>query len=363
VLRDLAATRRQLSDQVATAAGSDTPDERAFASRQREALRVMQMQLHALGGTAQWLLSASQSGECVCEPAHERLASVTDELRRQVEFHCQELSRLQTAWQLEQSRAERQAVDDCEAAVLKQLDWLRARREQLLDAAAHPVLSRLAHTISAERAHCGCPEHSATMRATTPRVVTRRTLQERPSQLRPEETPECRRERRDRAVLAWRQWQEAIDSASALEVRRRVLEEQLRTADVPAVSDLQQELAAAREELARYDSLHRDLGGVNAEIRTLEGQLVAEQASPVIQEASGHLNLLTLGRYCALRVSEAGTRLQVIAENGCPYVASALSRGTLFQVALSLRVALVDEYARRGLEFPLVLDDVLVDSD
>jgi predicted flap endonuclease-1-like 5' DNA nuclease len=201
------------------------------------------------------------------------------------------------------------------------------------------------------------------MRATTPRVVTRRTLQERPSQLRPEETPECRRERRDRAVLAWRQWQEAIDSASALEVRRRVLEEQLRTADVPAVSDLQQELAAAREELARYDSLHRDLGGVNAEIRTLEGQLVAEQASPVIQEASGHLNLLTLGRYCALRVSEAGTRLQVIAENGCPYVASALSRGTLFQVALSLRVALVDEYARRGLEFPLVLDDVLVDSD
>ena len=42
---------------------------------------------------------------------------------------------------------------------------------------------------------------------------------------------------------------------------------------------------------------------------------------------------------------------------------SALSRGTLDQTALSFRLALVAEYARRGVRLPLVLDDVLVDSD
>ncbi len=366
VLKDLAASRRQVSVEAADAAGSDVPDRLAFARRQREALRVMQMQLQALGGTTQWLESASRTGQCVCQSAHERLASVADELRRQVELACQELSRQQTAWRLEQSRQEIAAIDSTEQGLQRQIDWLRARREELLEDAAHPVLSRLAHTVMAERQYCGCPEHSATMRATTPRVVTRRTVQERQdlvSSARPGDA-NLREALAAQSARAWQQWQAAIGrSIDIAHHRRRVIAE-FHAIDVEAaLADCERRLGDVQRQLAELDARQSELQAIEAEIRGVEGQLVRDQSSRVISEASEYLNLLTLGRYCALRTSEDGHRLQIIAENGSPYVASALSRGTLFQVALALRVALVDEYARRGLDFPLVLDDVLVDSD
>lgn len=366
VLKDLAASRRQVSVEAAEGAGSDVLDRLAFAARQREALRVMQMQLHVLGGTVQWLESANRSGACVCENAHERLSSVLDEMRRQVELTCQELSRQQTAWRLQQSRADIAAIDQTEQGLQRQLNWLRTRREELLEEAAHPVLSRLAHTVTAERQYCGCPEHSATMRATTPRMATRRTVQERQdvtSSARPDDA--VRRvglvEQRRRA---WDRWQAAIASSVELENHRRRIITEYHAIDVEgSLAACEQQLKEAQRLLAGIETRQSELLAVDIEIRSVEGQLVSDQSSRVISEASEFLDLLTLGRYRAVRTSADGLKLQIIAENGSPYVASALSRGTLFQVALALRIALVDEYARRGLDFPLVLDDVLVDSD
>ncbi|QDT57510.1 recombination protein F [Caulifigura coniformis] len=365
-LKDLAASRHELSREAAENAGSDVPDRFAFARRQRDALRVMQMQLQVLSGTVQWLASARLAGSCVCENLGERLGSVVDEMRRQVEFSCQELSRQQTAWKLEQSRTELAAVDACEQGLRKQIDWLRMRREELLEEAAHPLMSRLAHTVTAERQYCGCPQHSATMRATTPKVVTRRTVREREdvvSNARPGDV-DLQTALMERQSALWSDWQSAIRLSCELEIRRRRVIEEHRSIDIDAaLADCERRLQDARREVDELQAKHTELAAIDDEIRTVESQLVRDKSSRVISEASEHLDLLTLGRYRALRTSEDATKLQIIAENGSPYVASALSRGTLFQVALALRVALVDEYARRGLEFPLVLDDVLVDSD
>ncbi|HVJ86284.1 MAG TPA: AAA family ATPase, partial [Caulifigura sp.] len=365
VLKDLAASRHQLSIEAANAAGSDVPDRLAFAARQRESLRVMQMQLHALSGTAQWLETASHQGTCVCETVHERLASVVDEMRRQVELSCQELSRQQTAWQLEQRRADLASLDQTEQGLERQLNWLRLRREELLEEAAHPTLSRLAHTVTAERQFCGCPEHTATMRATTPRVVTRRTVQERHDQsAAPPEDLACHTALIELKSAAWNAWQTAMARSCDLELQRRRLISAFHAIDIaPALADCEHRLAAIQRQLEELDAQLAELAALDAEIRTLESQLVRDQSSRLISEASENLELLTLSRYRALRIGTDGMTLQVIGENDSPYVASALSRGTLFQVALALRIALVDEYARRGLEFPLVLDDVLVDSD
>ncbi len=366
MLKDLAATRQQVSVNAAESTGADVPDRLTFVARQRESLRVMQMQLQVLGGTVQWMELARLGGRCVCESAQERLQSIMDEMRRQVELSCQELSRQQTAWQLQQQRADRQQVDDCEAGVRQQIEWLRARREELLEEAAHPVLSRLAHTVRAERQFCGCPEHSATMRATTPRVVTRKTIQERTESevaARPGDDS-LRLKLAETTRRAWERWQGALALSSELERQRLAVIREFNAIDVePQITELEARLRQLREQRARLEALQLELLNVEAELRRIEGQVVRDRASRVITEASEHLELLTLGRYRALRTSNDGTRLQVIAENDSPYVAAALSRGTLFQVALALRVALVDEYARRGLEFPLVLDDVLVDSD
>jgi len=365
-LKDLAASRHELSREAAENAGSDVPDRFAFARRQRDALRVMQMQLQVLNGTVQWLASARLSGTCVCENLGERLGSVVEEMRRQVEFSCQELSRQQTAWKLEQSRSDLSAVDACEHGLRQQIDWLRVRREELLEEAAHPLMSRLAHTITAERQYCGCPQHSATMRATTPKVVTRRTVRQREdvtSNARPGDV-ELQQVLADRKASLWSDWQSAIGRSNDLEIRRRRVIHEHRSIDIEAaLADCERRLQDARREIDELQAKHTELAAVDDEIRTVESQLVRDKSSRVISEASEHLDLLTLGRYRALRTSDDATKLQIIAENGSPYVASALSRGTLFQVALALRISLVDEYARRGLEFPLVLDDVLVDSD
>ncbi|HVJ68417.1 MAG TPA: DUF4332 domain-containing protein [Caulifigura sp.] len=365
-LKDLAASRRQLSVEAADAEGSDVPDQKAFAARQRESLRVMQLQLQVLGGTVQWIESARHRGRCVCDTLDERLMSVVDEMRRQVEFACQELSRQQTAWKLEEARSELASLDETERGLQRQLHSLRVRREELLDEAAHPTMSRLAHTVTAERQFCGCPQHSATMRATTPRMITRRTVQER-QEASPKASPEDTARWAilvDRKANAWTAWQNAMSRSCDLERQRRRVINEFHDVDIePALADCQRRMAVIEQELIALKARQAELAAIESEIRSVEDELVRDQSSRLISEASENLDLLTLGRYRALRIGKDGLGLQIVAENGSSYVASALSRGTLFQVALALRIALVDEYARRGLEFPLVLDDVLVDSD
>jgi hypothetical protein len=88
-----------------------------------------------------------------------------------------------------------------------------------------------------------------------------------------------------------------------------------------------------------------------------------EHQPQALREASVFLQRLTSGRYTrvwtplgepALRVDDsAGTSLRV----------EVLSRGTREQLFLALRLALANAYARRGVQLPLVLDDVLVNFD
>src|SRR5690606_27042154 len=55
--------------------------------------------------------------------------------------------------------------------------------------------------------------------------------------------------------------------------------------------------------------------------------------------------------------------LQVVGADGGTQLQEMLSRGTRDQLALSLRLALVRAYRSRGISFPLLLDDVLTDTD
>jgi hypothetical protein len=55
--------------------------------------------------------------------------------------------------------------------------------------------------------------------------------------------------------------------------------------------------------------------------------------------------------------------LKVDDDQGRTLDAEVLSSGTREQLFLALRLALVNSYARRGMELPLVLDDVLVNFD
>ncbi len=82
-----------------------------------------------------------------------------------------------------------------------------------------------------------------------------------------------------------------------------------------------------------------------------------------LREASGYLARLTGGRYIRVWTPLGEETLRVDDATGHDLSIEVLSRGTREQLFLSLRMALVGLYARRGATMPFVLDDVLVNFD
>ena len=82
-----------------------------------------------------------------------------------------------------------------------------------------------------------------------------------------------------------------------------------------------------------------------------------------LKEASGFLAKLTEGTYTRIWTKLIGEELLVDSDDGESISVDKLSRGTREAVYLSLRLALVRAYARRGAVMPMVLDDVLVNFD
>ena len=88
-----------------------------------------------------------------------------------------------------------------------------------------------------------------------------------------------------------------------------------------------------------------------------------ERQPETLREASGYLERLTAGRYSRVWTPLEEDALRVDDAEGRSLPVEVLSRGTREQLFLSLRLSLVSSYARRGIDLPLVLDDVLVNFD
>ena len=82
-----------------------------------------------------------------------------------------------------------------------------------------------------------------------------------------------------------------------------------------------------------------------------------------LKEASNYLTRLTEDHYVRIWTRLVGEELLVDNAEGDTIPVDKLSRGTREAVYLSLRLALVGAYARRGALIPMVLDDVLVNFD
>lgn len=88
-----------------------------------------------------------------------------------------------------------------------------------------------------------------------------------------------------------------------------------------------------------------------------------ERQPETLRVASRYLVRLTEGRYLRVWTPLDQDVLRVDDANGHSLPVEVLSRGTREQLFLSLRLALVESYRRRGVELPMILDDVLVNFD
>lgn len=181
-----------------------------------------------------------------------------------------------------------------------------------------------------------------------------------------------------------RGWLEG-ELAFELDKRLREISRQIETATShlhflhAARGRLEQESAALIAD-RQLPSRLSDLAGVDQQIRdaierwrvlTVAEQTLdcvrrkyeTERQPAALKDASGYLERLTAGRYVRVWAPLGERALRVDDGEGNSLAVEVLSRGTREQLFLSLRLALVGLYARRGIDLPLVLDDVLVNFD
>jgi uncharacterized protein YhaN len=92
-----------------------------------------------------------------------------------------------------------------------------------------------------------------------------------------------------------------------------------------------------------------------------------EHQPAVLARAGERFAKVTAGRYTRLLPSvgdESGRdAIRVVSSSGAEIDASALSRGTVEQLYLCLRIGLAETFAERAVALPVILDDVLVNFD
>lgn len=180
---------------------------------------------------------------------------------------------------------------------------------------------------------------------------------------------------------------EVLDAYGAVGLEKRWEEIQ---AEIESIKTQQSKLHQQRGEYlqevkmlgedSRLDVANLELNVVNAEIAQLQKdwQILASSTQMLemiresyeskrqpetLKQASGYLTRLTEGSYTRIWTRLVGEELLVDNSNDETISVDKLSRGTREAVYLSLRMALVDAYARRGAVIPMVLDDVLVNFD
>jgi uncharacterized protein YhaN len=177
-------------------------------------------------------------------------------------------------------------------------------------------------------------------------------------------------------VLAWSREQTALVQARS-DARHR-LEETVRAhQDVSnelrelesstRIALLEQRRLALEQELDEVLKSWAVLGCARLLLERTLRRHEQEHQPAVLARAGERFAKVTAGRYTRLLPSvgdESGRdAIRVVSSSGAEIDASALSRGTVEQLYLCLRIGLAETFAERAVALPVILDDVLVNFD
>ena len=127
-------------------------------------------------------------------------------------------------------------------------------------------------------------------------------------------------------------------------------------------SRLRAEIKSLEEDVLDDGERWAILTVARAILRRTQDRYERERRPAVVEEAERFFGEITDNRYRL--VSPAGeTRLEVASTDGRRKALDELSRGTSEQLYLSLRFGCICELARQGQTLPVIMDDVLADSD
>jgi uncharacterized protein YhaN len=159
---------------------------------------------------------------------------------------------------------------------------------------------------------------------------------------------------------------EVEDELQRLASRIAAAKEQARAlVDGVPVSDLESRIQSVKNDL-RSAKIQRDRRLLMAEVLRRSEHLFREENQPdVVRKANEYLKIISGGRYNSLVVDDVTGELKLWSEDsgGLHEVAAPLSRGTIDQIYLALRIAIIDHLDRNHERVPVFLDEVLVNWD
>ncbi|MCA9086102.1 MAG: DUF4332 domain-containing protein, partial [Planctomycetaceae bacterium] len=276
----------------------------------------------------------------------------TDHIRSEVFSLCEYVRRHESAIEAHEASLEsliaQRALSDAEnidAVLQGQIDALKEE------------LSRSRDVLDGCRTHatgCTSTAHAAWQR--TPVAVAGRSIQDVEAELA---SLRSRLEslRAEQADLTSRIRQTELE----LERLRSMLQPAARLEDLDQVRSRISEIDA---ELVLLQNRHDALERSESQLRNVVDRLKQYQRPHVLEVASGFVNRLTDGDCYRLTAADNGH--QILAEtrqSQSRQTISQLSRGTRDQVALALRLALIECRAEGSDRCPLLLDDVFITSD
>jgi hypothetical protein len=149
----------------------------------------------------------------------------------------------------------------------------------------------------------------------------------------------------------------------ALQRRGAMVEQQRSAAADHSLALKQIELDVVEQQIDKAIAAWRERAAVSLFLERIREEYELHRQPETLREASNYMSQLTGGKYTRIWTPLAHDILFVDTSEGQALSVQVLSRGTREQLFVSLRLALVAAYARRGIHLPMILDDVFVNFD
>jgi uncharacterized protein YhaN len=148
-----------------------------------------------------------------------------------------------------------------------------------------------------------------------------------------------------------------------LQQRGALVEQQRTTARDQSLAKKRLELDEVEQQITLKFDAWRERAAVSLLLERIRHEYEQHRQPETLREASKYMSQLTAGKYTRIWTPLANDILLVDTPEGKSLPVEVLSRGTREQLFVSLRLALVSAYARRGIHLPMILDDVFVNFD
>lgn len=148
-----------------------------------------------------------------------------------------------------------------------------------------------------------------------------------------------------------------------LQQRGALVEQQRAAAADQSLAKKQLELDVVGAQIVEKVEAWRERAAVGILLDEIRDEYEKFRQPETLREASIYMAKLTSGKYKRIWTPLANDILLVDTEDDKSLPVEVLSRGTREQLFVSLRLALVAAFARRGIHLPMILDDVFVNFD